>query len=483
MNARISAVVRSGWIVVVAGALAATVYGCSDDVDTTPGGTGGTGAAGGTGGVGGVGGIGGGGGAPPAACQPPAEVPDPWEVTFRPYTLGTGDPVDDALLEIHGSDGTVLASGTSDANGEIALSVATGGTPIDGYFTAAKTGYLTTRFRIQGGLGWFATWRTMMITEASADEGVPDEWPSETRDPNAAFVLTSTYDCNKGSEVWGLPGATVSLEPGGLPVKYLLPSSSVGSQLTATTRQGGTITANVQAGDHTITVTLDGVETTYERPIEAGFWESIILYPKADPPDCHPADMSGFTPNWKPSGGLAQGLCTDQQADDLLAACWGGMSNELSCNNWKNDGANAACLACAIVDYDDPIWNAVVFFESFGFYDRAYGSCISAFEGDLSDQSCGAKLQAAWDCAGNACDEGCPVVAASGDLDSSRFNTCFFDALEGECSSLWTEAETCLEALTGDGDPIDQCVWEYENESWPVLARRYVKLICGDGSA
>ncbi|MBW2456152.1 MAG: carboxypeptidase regulatory-like domain-containing protein [Deltaproteobacteria bacterium] len=477
---------RWTWLVLLGGAMATTAHGCGDEVATFDG-TGGTTATGGSGGSdggeGGVGGSAGSGGSVPLACEAPASVPDPWEVTFRPYQLGTGTPVDGALIEVKASDGTVLASTTTNGSGEGSLSIATGGEPIDGYFTASKTGYLTTRFRIQGGLGWFPGWHTMMATEAFADNWVSGHWSSETREPGTAVVLSLAFDCNKGWEAWGLAGAIMDFDPAGLDVVYMRPDGTADPVLTTTSRRGQATTANVPAGESTLTVSLDGVDTVYSRPMEADTWEVVLLYPKAGPPECRPNPGSGFQPVWKPSNGLAQGLCTDQQATAATTACFGPSATQAACDAWKADGGNAACLGCALAQYDDANWNAVVHYEHLNIHDRAYAQCISAFEGDLTDQSCGATVHTAWQCSLYACQDGCPIETESAALDIGRFNDCFRAAREGDCSSYWTPAEACLTALLGNGDPIDQCTWDSDNESFAVLAERYIRLICGDGTA
>jgi len=408
-------------------------------------------------------------------------VPDPWEVTFKPYDLSTGGPVEGALVEVYKSDGTVLESGVADANGEVSLSIPTSGTPIDGYFMASKTGYLPTRFRIQGGLGWFTSWRTMMVTEAFADDFGSSTWPSETRDPNAAVVMSKVFDCNKGSEAWGLPDATFSVAPAGLGFIYTDVTGNYPPAQAATSRNGSAVTANVPAGDNAITVSLDGTDTTYDRPMLAGTVELVVLYPKAGPAECHPADTSGYTPEWKPSGGLAQGFCTDKQATDYLASCFGSSATTAACNAWKADSANDACLACELVHEDDPIRNALVLFESLGFYGLDFGSCMSAFEDDLSDASCGAKYQAADACGNYACGDNCSIESATFALDNARFRACKSEASEGECKDYWDAVNACTDTLLYNGDPIDQCLSQ-PNEEFLTTAERYIKLVCGDGT-
>ncbi|MBW2459014.1 MAG: hypothetical protein JRI68_31230, partial [Deltaproteobacteria bacterium] len=250
---------------------------CDSDDETTTSSTTTTGT--GTGGAGAAGGSGG-GGAETSACIPPAEVPDPWAATFLPYSLLNGSAVTGAELEVFGADDTLLGSETVDENGEAAVSVATGGTPLDAYFTASAPSYLTTRFRIQGGLGWFPRWSTMMGSTTWADQRVQDAWGVD-RDPGAAMVYVAVLRCNAGNELFGLEGATVTLEPGGTEIVYVDRLGGFDPVLTATSPYGFALAANVPAGDNTLTVTLDGEETTYQRPMRAGTIEAILVYPSA----------------------------------------------------------------------------------------------------------------------------------------------------------------------------------------------------------
>lgn len=419
-----------------------------------------------------------------STCPTLAVVPDPWAITFMPYDISTGLDVSGALVEVYQSDGTLLDSGTSDGNGEVQLSIPTGGRPIDGYFVASMTGYLPTRFHIQGGLGNFTTWRSMLAPVADADDLVQTLW-GVARDPNASIVRFASFECQQGSENFGIPGTTVTLSPAGTDPVYSGSDGSNQPSLSETTRYGAGVAANVPAGDNTITVALNGQQNTFQRTLVGGTLEVIIVYPRngSEVPACGPGDVSDFVPEWKPSNGLAQGLCTDAQAAGLTAACFGSAGSNQACTAWKEDAANASCVACAYAQYDAPNWNAIVNFYTLGFHDRPTGQCVSAFEGDLTAASCGAKIDAAVACAHHACKNNCPIRADDFASDLAAFNNCHAAATNvlGVCGSYQAASNACTSGLLNQGDPVDDCLWG-AGEDWVVMAERYVILMCGDGT-
>jgi hypothetical protein len=417
-----------------------------------------------------------------STCVPPDQVPDPWAMTFRPYDFSTRAPVSGALVEVFQSDGTLLDSGTSGANGEVQLSLATGGKPIDGYWMVSKTGYMPSRFRIQGGLGFFSNWSSMMIPEQWADDFVQDLW-GVARDPAAAMVFLGLFECGQGSEYFGVPGATVSFSPAGADPVYMTAGGVFEPALTDTTAFGDVVAANLPAGDNTIAINLAGQDLAYQRTMAAGTWEVNIVYPRAEDevPACAPGDVSAFELDWKPCGGLAQGVCTDGQVADHIAACWGATATAETCAAWVEDPNNADCNACIYVPYHAQNWNALVNYYELGFADLAANQCVSAYEGDLSENSCGAKLEAVRQCATYACKNNCPIRPNDFAADLAELNSCFSQALSGDCASYKTESDACSSTLLNQGDPVDQCL-RGQGEDFMVWTERVAILICGDGT-
>jgi hypothetical protein len=416
------------------------------------------------------------------ACTPPTEVPDPWEITFRPYNLANGAAVVDALLEIRDEDDSVLASGPSDGSGEVSLQVATGGSPLSGAFTATRTGFMTTRFRIQGGLGWFDGWLTMMANEGWADTLVQDQF-GEPRDPSKAIVNIALFDCNQGNENWGLQDATVAISSAtstASKVVYRDLNWSPDPSLGATSRTGGLIVANLPPGETLFVVTVGGRETTYRYELRAGYWEALILYPLGnDERVCRPQDVSGFSPDWRPAAGAAQDVCSAAQIDSLAGACFGVFASETTCDAFKTDPANAGCLACAITAPDAPVPGALTFFEGLGgITNPNVAQCLSVFEGDPSASSCGAKRDAASQCGLSACQSVCDVDPATIGADLGRVNECLGEAFAAECQIYAAERDACAESLLGNGDPVDQCL-SADGEDMASYLKRLVTLICG----
>ncbi|MBW2454595.1 MAG: hypothetical protein JRI68_08795 [Deltaproteobacteria bacterium] len=192
-------------------------------------------------------------------------------------------------------------------------------------------------------------------------------------------------------------------------------------------------------------------------------------------PICEPADVSGYTHDWKPSGGLYQEVCTATLIDDLFTACLESGSDQTECDNFSN--ANPDCVACAVSTPDMEIQAPIVIWEQYGMSDANMGPCVSAFEDDDSASSCGATIDAAIQCQREACLENCAPYEGNADL--LELETCVDDAAAGDCQPFVGAAETCSSTLLGNGDPIDACEWDEQNETWFVYARRLVAVHCG----
>jgi hypothetical protein len=197
---------------------------------------------------------------------------------------------------------------------------------------------------------------------------------------------------------------------------------------------------------------------------------------------CDPGDVSDYTPDWKPSVGLEQGVCTEQQIADYVAACLAATATQADCDTWAADAANTDCYGCAVTPYEEAIQGALSLHSDWGLVqviDGNKGQCISAFEGDDSENSCGAKYEATKQCAIWACKESCPLDSqATFAEDLAAFNACVSAAWTGACASYAGPWNTCSADLIGQGDPVDQCVWG-ASEGFDVYAARLITVICG----
>lgn len=196
---------------------------------------------------------------------------------------------------------------------------------------------------------------------------------------------------------------------------------------------------------------------------------------------CSPRDMSGFEPVWKPPLGLALGVCSEEQIADYIAFCLARTATVASCDVWSTDEENTACLACAVTPYENDALGALSRYTDFGVLpltDGNPGQCISAFEGDYSAASCGARFDAGRQCGIEACKGRCRLDrVATFSADLNALNACITEASEGTCSSLRERSQDCYEALIGHGDPVDQCIWT--SGGFVDYAMRLVTVICG----
>jgi hypothetical protein len=190
---------------------------------------------------------------------------------------------------------------------------------------------------------------------------------------------------------------------------------------------------------------------------------------------CEPADMTGFTHDWKPSLGLYQELCTTAEIDELFTACLESGSGQAACDAFTN--SHQDCVTCAISTPDMLTQAPLVIWEQYDLQDGNMGPCVAAFEDDDSGDSCGATIDAATQCARAACLENCAPYDGGADL--VELETCIDDAGSGDCQVFQNAADTCSSTLLGLGDPIDACVWDEGNEGWFVYAKRLVSVHCG----
>jgi hypothetical protein len=196
-------------------------------------------------------------------------------------------------------------------------------------------------------------------------------------------------------------------------------------------------------------------------------------------PVCEPGDVADFEHDWKPSVGLSTGACSSAQIDDLFSECLLPGSSDTKCQTFTDD--NPVCLQCAVsVPESDPM-GPLILYQDLGLVDGNAGHCVSAFAGDDSPSSCGAKMDAAVQCGLYACADNCG--GALGEIDTQaeldEFLTCLKDAAAGGCKTYDEAATACQADLLGKGDPIDQCIWDEKGETFWVYAERIVTLHCG----
>ncbi len=195
----------------------------------------------------------------------------------------------------------------------------------------------------------------------------------------------------------------------------------------------------------------------------------------AAPKECGERNsVSDFSHDWYPSVGLYNDVCSPQQVDELFAACFSPGASQEKCKEFSD--ANPNCIGCSLSVPDGNPQAPIVLYQESGMVDGNYGHCLSAFEGDSSNKSCGAKVDKAYKCAIYACLEQCGEITTQARLN--KFLTCLDDATAGGCKTFAADADTCEADLVGKGNPVDACK-QGDGEDFYKYAKRLVTMHCG----
>jgi hypothetical protein len=170
----------------------------------------------------------------------------------RSVTAQGQEPVAGATVRAHDANGAEVGAATTDTDGAYAISLTTGGAPIDGYLHAVAASHLETYLyppnpmftdTDDGSLMFLSSGTFALLALVS---GV-------TQDSSRGFVAGLVLDCS-GAPV---AGATVSTDPPGT-VVYADTSSLPDTGATATSETGIVFIFNVPVGVATIRATADG---------------------------------------------------------------------------------------------------------------------------------------------------------------------------------------------------------------------------------
>lgn len=181
--------------------------------------------------------------------------------------------------------------------------------------------------------------------------------------------------------------------------------------------------------------------------------------------------IEGFVPEWKPSTGLHQNLCTEAQITDLFAACIEPTGTKEDCDAFlMGDPANDACRKCVVSGPDDPEYGPITLYPDLVLIYENPGQCVSELEGDASDASCGAKVFSVIQCSVAACSE-CV------DVDFDVLLQCLSDAEAGSCKPFADERDSCLAELPGKGIDASPCL--YPGGDFYAYIKSLALLGCG----
>lgn len=171
-------------------------------------------------------------------------------------------PVSGATLDAFRTGNvTALATTTSAANGNYALSIATGGTPVDGYVRVTKTGYLDLYVYPPVPLVANSTQSLLLLT--TSEFGFLGTLAGVTQTAGNGFVAVIVTGCNGTS----FAGATVASNPAAT-VRYNGTNGLPSSTATSTRPDGVAYIFNLTAGD--VIVSADsGSKTLRQHTVNA----------------------------------------------------------------------------------------------------------------------------------------------------------------------------------------------------------------------
>jgi hypothetical protein len=204
---------------------------------------------------------------------------------------------------------------------------------------------------------------------------------------------------------------------------------------------------------------------------DAGGKKDAAKPPPTTPSDvCAPGSVSSFSPSWKAPAAFHQGKCTTTQVDALVSCNFDDTADPTTCDQVLKDAANANCNNCLFTASTSSKLGPVVITGNVGSLNIA--GCIADSQGNTTTSGCGAKYQAANDCA----DESCAACDDSTAAALTEKNQCIQDALTSECQSYATDAD-CANALLDVGGAAEPC---NQGNTFEEAAAAIGKLFCGN---
>lgn len=190
----------------------------------------------------------------------------------------------------------------------------------------------------------------------------------------------------------------------------------------------------------------------------------------AGPLVCGPGSISGFSPQWWPPSTFHQNLCTTAQTGALVD-CLSDIPDKMTCDAFRADPANAACIACAITQSTASISGPLVADAVLISVNTA--GCVARATNDVTSTGCGAKRQAADQCEAFSCGPSCPALDQQGFDD---YLQCISDADTSTCMTYADAAACVTPDLELDGS-APQCA--LTGADFSANANIFVDLFCG----
>ncbi len=194
---------------------------------------------------------------------------------------------------------------------------------------------------------------------------------------------------------------------------------------------------------------------------------------------CGVPDVLDFTPSFKTPAPFNQGKCSDAQADALLCL-FDAAADQAACSKLVDDPSNDDCFKCIYTASSSKELGPVIITGSLGSLNIA--GCIARVSSDVTDQGCGAKVQAFDQCVDEACNANMPCPESEGDALEAR-KACEQTAGTTVCASFAAAAH-CADVLIADGGAAHVCA---ETGDFVADAKRLAHFFCGgivvDGGA
>lgn len=167
---------------------------------------------------------------------------------------------------------------------------------------------------------------------------------------------------------------------------------------------------------------------------------------------CVPGDVSTFKPEWKLPNDPQPTACSDTQINDYYSKCFDSVTSKTTdCSAWQKPAPNVTCAKCMVSLETAAKYAALI--SSDGVTTANIGGCIALKDGDKTDQGCGAKYLASFQCARAACADNCPIPAGD-NAAFTAYTKCTAAAAKTVCKTY--EAAKCKS--TDAGDAIDYCL-------------------------
>lgn len=191
-------------------------------------------------------------------------------------------------------------------------------------------------------------------------------------------------------------------------------------------------------------------------------------------PSCAPGDVSSYAPKFTPPIAFGSKKCSDTQVDAILDCIFNDAADAATCKKLLADKANTDCQDCLITPSSAKAYGPLI--ENGGIASINIAGCIANSDGNKTAAGCGAKYQAARDCADAACADACPGSDAAA---LKALQACETQALSGDCKKYADDAN-CADALLNTGGAAEAC---NAGNTFQEAAAALGKMFCGGGTA